>query len=239
MEFITANTFGANSLKFSEDELDALVRAAIENARTAIGDLEDKYVALDIGPTGRLLRPLGDFDFEEAVEVFAKTVRLGAKYGADLIILETFSDSYETKAAVLAAKENCDLPIIVTNAYGADGKLMTGATPSAMVAMLEGMGVDAVINKKLSTAGRIFRFTLSNKVRSIKCLNGSDAEVLEFIVDTAVEYSLGARGLRSICEAIMLDAMYEAPSGRKKTLKIDLPYAKEKVAKFTGALILN
>ncbi|MBQ2133229.1 MAG: ATP-dependent Clp protease ATP-binding subunit ClpX [Bacteroidales bacterium] len=64
-------------------------------------------------------------------------------------------------------------------------------------------------------------------------------EVLEFIVDTAVEYSLGARGLRSICEAIMLDAMYEAPSGRKKTLKIDLPYAKEKVAKFTGALILN
>ena len=64
-------------------------------------------------------------------------------------------------------------------------------------------------------------------------------EVLEFIVDTAVEYSLGARGLRSICEAIMLDAMYEAPSGRKKTLKIDLTYAKEKVAKFTGALILN
>ena len=143
-DVISANTFGANSLKFSEDELDALVRAAIENARTAIGDLEDKYVALDIGPTGRLLRPLGDFDFEEAVEVFAKTVRLGAKYGADLIILETFSDSYETKAAVLAAKENCDLPIIVTNAYGADGKLMTGATPAAMVAMLEGLRVDAV-----------------------------------------------------------------------------------------------
>ena len=143
-DVISANTFGANSLKFSEDELDSLVRAAIENARTAIGDLEDKYVALDIGPTGRLLRPLGDFDFEEAVEVFAKTVRLGAKYGADLIILETFSDSYETKAAVLAAKENCDLPIIVTNAYGADGKLMTGATPAAMVAMLEGLRVDAV-----------------------------------------------------------------------------------------------
>ena len=143
-DVISANTFGANSLKFSEDELDSLVRAAIENARTAIGALEDKYVALDIGPTGRLLRPLGDFDFEDSVEVFAKTVRLGAKYGADLIILETFSDSYETKAAVIAAKENCDLPIIVTNAYGADGKLMTGATPAAMVAMLEGLRVDAV-----------------------------------------------------------------------------------------------
>ncbi len=141
---ISANTFGANCLNFSEDELELIIKAAIDNARAAIGDTDGRYVALDIGPTGRLLRPLGDFDFEDAVEVFAKTVRLGAKYGADLIIFETFSDSYETKAAVLAAKENCDLPVIVTNAYGADGKLMTGATPAAMVAMLEGLRVDAV-----------------------------------------------------------------------------------------------
>ena len=144
---ISTNTFGANSLKFSDCELEAIIKAAIENARSAIdtcADKTEKFVALDIGPTGRLLRPLGDFDFEEAVEVFAKTVRLGARYGADLIILETFSDSYETKAAVLAAKENCDLPLIVTNAYGADGKLMTGATPAAMVSMLEGLRVDAV-----------------------------------------------------------------------------------------------
>ena len=143
-DVVSANTFGANCLKFSEDELDLIIKSAIENARTAIGERGGKYVALDVGPTGRLLRPLGDFDFEEAVEVFAKTVRLGAKYGADLIILETFNDSYETKAAVLAAKESCDLPVIVTNAYGADGKLMTGATPAAMVAMLEGLRVDAV-----------------------------------------------------------------------------------------------
>ena len=144
---ISANTFGANCLKFDCDELEQIIKAAMENARAAIaecGDKEDRFVALDIGPTGKLLRPLGDFDFEDAVEVFAKTVRLGAKYGADLIILETFSDSYETKAAVLAVKENCDLPLIVTNAYGSDGKLMTGATPAAMVAMLEGLRVDAI-----------------------------------------------------------------------------------------------
>ena len=143
-DVISANTFGANCLKFTEDELEEVIKSAIENARAAIDGRGGKYIALDIGPTGKLLRPLGDFDFEEAIEVFAKTVRLGAKYGADLIILETFSDSYETKAAVLAAKENCDLPIIVTNAYGADGKLMTGANPAAMVAMLEGLRVDAI-----------------------------------------------------------------------------------------------
>jgi len=91
-----------------------------------------------------MLAPYGDFDFEEAVAVFAKTVKLGAKYGADLIFIETMNDSYETKAALLAAKENCDLPVFVSNAYGEDGKLMTGANPAAMVAMLEGMGADAI-----------------------------------------------------------------------------------------------
>ncbi len=146
-DIISANTFGANSLKFGASELDSIIKAAFENARAAIAQCKDpsaKYVALDIGPTGRLLRPYGDFDFEEAVSVFGETVRLGVKYGADLIILETFSDSYETKAAVIAAKENSSLPIIVTNAYGSDGKLMTGATPAAMAAMLEGLGADAI-----------------------------------------------------------------------------------------------
>lgn len=144
---VCANTFGANSLKFEAEELEAIVRAALENARaareqsTASGE---KFVALDLGPTGRLLRPLGDLDFEEAVAVFANTVRLGVKYGADLVVIETMNDSYETKAALVAVKENSDLPVIVTNVYGADGKLMTGADPAAMVALLEGMGADAV-----------------------------------------------------------------------------------------------
>ncbi len=144
---VSANTFGANSLKFSADELEKIVSSAIANARKAqelTSNKGEKFVALDIGPSGRLLKPYGDFDFEEAVEVFATTVRLGVKYGADLVFIETMNDSYETKAAVLAAKENCDLPIFVSNAYGEDGKLMTGASPAAMVAMLEGLGVDAL-----------------------------------------------------------------------------------------------
>lgn len=144
---VCTNTFGANILKFDEAELDELICAAIRNARTAAEQsvsVGEKFVALDIGPSGKLLKPLGDLDFEAAVEVFAKTVRLGVKHGAQLIMLETMNDSYETKAALLAAHENSDLPVIVSNAYGEDGKLMTGATPAAMVALLEGMGVDAL-----------------------------------------------------------------------------------------------
>ncbi len=144
---VSTNTFGANTLKFNDRELENIIKAAIANARTAAeqsNSKNEKFVALDIGPSGKLLKPLGDLDFEDAVSLFAKTVKLGVKYGADLIIIETMNDSYETKAALLAAKENSNLPVLVTNAYGEDGKLMTGATPSAMVAMLEGMGADAI-----------------------------------------------------------------------------------------------
>ena len=144
---VNTNTFGANILKFTPDELEQIIKSAVETAFRAarLSDgVQEKFVALDIGPTGKLLKPYGDFDFEEAVSVFAETVKLGAKYGADLIMIETMSDSYETKAAILAAKENCKLPIFVSNAYGEDGKLMTGASPAAMVAMAEGLGVDAI-----------------------------------------------------------------------------------------------
>ena len=144
---VNTNTFGANILKFSTDELDDIIRAAVENARNAVEQsvgMHEKFIALDIGPTGKLLKPLGDFDFEDAVSVFAETVRLGVKYGVDLIMIETMNDSYETKAALLAAKENSNLPVLVSCAFGEDGKLMTGATPAAMVALLEGMGADAI-----------------------------------------------------------------------------------------------
>ena len=144
---VNTNTFGANILKFSPEELDEIIKAAVHNAKkaketsTAKGE---KWIALDIGPSGRMLAPYGDFQFEEAVATFAETVKVGVKYGVDLIVIETMNDSYETKAALLAAKENCDLPVFVSNAYGEDSKLMTGASPSAMVAMLEGMGADAI-----------------------------------------------------------------------------------------------
>ena len=146
-DVVSTNTFGANLLHFDEQELDAVIRAAVENTKTArklsTGD-SPKFVALDIGPTGRLLKPMGDLDFEDAVRAFAHTVRLGVKYGVDLILIETMNDSYETKAALLAAKENSDLPVFVSNAYSENGKLMTGASPAAMVALLEGMGADAI-----------------------------------------------------------------------------------------------
>ena len=144
---VCTNTFGANVLKFSYDELEEIIAAAIANAKAAREQSvsnSEKFIALDLGPSGKLLKPLGDLDFEDAVSAFSETVKLGAKYGADLIMIETMNDSYETKAALLAAKENCDLPVIVSNAYGEDAKLMTGATPAAMVAMLEGMGADAI-----------------------------------------------------------------------------------------------
>lgn len=144
---VCTNTFGANSLKFSYAELEEIIAAAVRNAKKARNECEkshEKFIALDIGPSGKLLKPLGDLDFEDAVGIFAEVVRIGAACGVDLVVVETMNDSYETKAALLAVKENCSLPVIVTNAYGADGKLMTGADPAAMVALLEGMCVDAL-----------------------------------------------------------------------------------------------
>lgn len=145
---VNANTFGANLLKFSKNDLENIIKSALDNAKKAkelsISTNSNKWIALDVGPTGRMLAPYGDLDFEEAVSIFAESIKLGAKYGADLIFIETMNDSYETKAALLAAKENCDLPVFVSNSYGEDGKLMTGATPAAMVALLEGMGADAI-----------------------------------------------------------------------------------------------
>lgn len=145
---VSTNTFGSNILTFpDETELRKIIEAGVDNvkrARDAANAPQEKFVALDIGPTGKLLKPYGDLDFEDAVDIFKKTIGIGVACGVDLIFIETMNDSYETKAAVLAAKETCDLPIFVSNAYGADGKLITGANPSAMVAMLEGMGVTAL-----------------------------------------------------------------------------------------------
>lgn len=135
-DFITANTFGANSLKY--DNVPELVKAAVELAKKA-----GKKVALDIGPTGKLLKPMGDLDFERAVELFSEVIESG-KDGADVVIIETMSDSYELKAAVLAAKEHCDLPVIASMIFDENGRLLTGGDMRSACAMLEGLGADAV-----------------------------------------------------------------------------------------------
>ena len=144
---VCTNTFGANLLKYPAEELAAIVAASVRCARAAAREAAGegpRFVGLDIGPSGRVLSPFGDLDFEEAVALFAHTVRLGVDAGVDFILVETMSDSYEAKAALLAAKENCDLPVFVSCAYGEDGKLMTGADPAAMAALLTGMGAEAV-----------------------------------------------------------------------------------------------
>jgi len=138
----TTNTFGANRDKF--ENYREIISASIDCAKKAAGEHEDRFVAFDMGPTGRMLKPFGDMDFEYCVELFAENVKVAAECGADLIIIETMNDCLETKAAVLAAKENSSLPIFVTNVYDGTGKLMTGADPKAMIAMLEGLGVDAL-----------------------------------------------------------------------------------------------
>lgn len=140
---IYTNSFGANCLKFG-DGTEKVVTAAVKNAKEAAKDFKNAFVALDIGPTGRLLKPLGDLPFESAVEIFKRTIRAGVAAGADLIAVETMNDLYELKAAVLAAKECCDLPVFATAVFGHDCLTMTGATPEATVALLEGLGVDAL-----------------------------------------------------------------------------------------------
>ena len=143
-DVVYTNTFGANCLKFG-DRTEEVVSAAVRCAKSAAKGCKNKFVALDIGPTGKLLKPLGDLGFEEAVKIFSRTISAGVKAGADLVAIETMNDVYELKAAVLAAKECANgLPIIATCVFGEDCKMMTGASPEAAVALLEGLGVDAL-----------------------------------------------------------------------------------------------
>jgi len=142
---LTTNTFGADSFHIeSEEELASIINAAIDNAYNAMEVTgKDAYVFYDMAPTGKLLKPLGDLDFEEAYEVFAQQVRIANASGkVDGFIIETFTDLYEMKAAILAAKENSDLPIISSVTYSENGNMLTGASPVQVVTVLEGLGVD-------------------------------------------------------------------------------------------------
>ena len=141
-DLITTNTFGANRLKYKEN-LEDIVTAAVENARDAIREAGHGWIALDLGPTGKLLKPLGDLPFEEAVSLYREVVTIGVKAGADLILIETMSDSYELKAAVLGAKEGGvvpetgeQLPVFATVIYDERGKLLTGGSVESTVALL-------------------------------------------------------------------------------------------------------
>ena len=139
-EVVLTNTFGTNRIKYhGPHDLEKLISAAVSVARRSGA----QCVALDLGPTGRLLAPVGDLSFDEAAEAYAEVVRIGAKAGADLVMIETVSDLYELKAAVTAAKESCDLPIYATVTLNGDGKLLTGGSVDCVAALLEGLRVDA------------------------------------------------------------------------------------------------
>ena len=138
-DIVLANTFGANRLKYhGAYSLDELISSAISLAKSS-----GARVALDIGPTGRLLKPAGDLDFAAAYDAFAEMVRLGAASGADLVFVETMGDTRELKAAVLAAKLNSTLPVYASVALDESGKLLTGASVECVATLLESLGVDA------------------------------------------------------------------------------------------------
>ena len=149
-DIVLTNTFGANALKFHSEDcpLEQVVTQAVANVREAarrgVHDGREVYIGLDVGPTGKLLKPMGDLAFEEAYEAFAEVMEYGEKAGADLIHIETMSDTYEVKAAVLAAKERTNLPVFVTMIFDERGKLLTGGDVASVVAMLEGLRVDAL-----------------------------------------------------------------------------------------------
>lgn len=148
-DIILTNTFGANCFKFNTDDfsVEKIVDAAIKNAKIAINETVGEgnaYIAMDMGPTGKLLKPMGDLEFEDAYEAFKQMAVAGEKSGANLILIETMSDMYELKAAILAAKENTSLPVFATVIFDDKGKLLTGGNVPAVVATLEGLGVDAL-----------------------------------------------------------------------------------------------
>ncbi|EHI98914.1 Methionine synthase [Clostridium sp. DL-VIII] len=142
---ITTNTFGANELKLKlcNLEVEDAVDAAVKIAKRAKGD-SNTYIALDIGPIGELLEPMGTLGFDRAYEIFKRQVIQGTKSGVDIILIETMTDLYELKAAILAAKENSDLPVFCTMTFEENLRTFTGCSPEAMVLVLEGLGVDAL-----------------------------------------------------------------------------------------------
>ncbi|MBQ7796507.1 MAG: homocysteine S-methyltransferase family protein [Lachnospiraceae bacterium] len=146
-DVVTTNTFGVNRFKYKKEEnysVEEVVTAAVKLAKSATERAGHGYVALDMGPTGKLLVPYGTLEFEDACEVYKEVVRAGAAAGADLVIIETMGDSYELKAAVLAAKEESDLPVFATVTLDEKGKMLTGGNVESVTALLEGLGVDVI-----------------------------------------------------------------------------------------------
>ena len=148
-QVVYANTFGANGLKLQRTghSVDEIVTAAVTIAKQAVAGLGVR-VALDMGPLGELLEPMGSLPFERAYELFREMAVAGEKAGADLVAIETMTDLYEAKAALLAVKENTDLPVLVTMSFDETGRTFTGCTVASMAHTLEGLGADAIVGMR-------------------------------------------------------------------------------------------
>ena len=146
---ITTNTFGANPLKseIALSDIENIISSAISNAKKAIAECntdKPQFVAFDIGPTGKMMEPMGGLTFDDAYDSFALIAKTAEKSGADAVIIETMSDTLEAKAAVLAVKENTSLPIFLTMTFDETYKTLTGADVHVMSAIFEGLGVDCL-----------------------------------------------------------------------------------------------
>lgn len=193
-DIILANTFGANRVKYrGAYSVPEVARAAVEIAKKVVADSGRKaYVAVDIGATGKLLQPYGDLTFEDAYEAFAELIRAGAEAGADIISIETMMDIQETRIAILAAKENCSLPITATVSFEASGKTLTGASPAVVATVIGSLGVDAIgINCGLGPEQCIPIIEEMRKYTSVPLAVSPNAG-LPIYVDGKTVYPLGA-----------------------------------------------
>ena len=201
-DVVCANTFGANQFKFG-DRLEEVIFAAVNNAKNAAKEFKNKFVALDIGSLGKMLKPLGTLPFEEAVNAFKRTICAGVLAGVDLILIETMNDVYELKAAVIAAKESCNLPIFATCVFGEDEKTMTGSCPEAVVALLRVKEIVNAIRRSLEKARHvhivvfsafpllvIFAIIVGVLVGQIRVIGRSDIVEKLSLVTNAVNASL-------------------------------------------------
>ncbi|MCB2292774.1 homocysteine S-methyltransferase family protein [Clostridium algoriphilum] len=212
-DVITTNTFGANryKLKNTQYAVEQIVGNAVKIARKVAGD---KFVALDIGPIGQLMQPLGTLSFNDAYETFAEQIKIGANCGADIILIETMSDIYEAKAAILAAKENSSLPVICTMSYQDDERTLTGTDPLTMVNVLQGLGVDALgvncslgPNEMLPIIGEILKYSsipviVQPNAGLPKLINGEavyDVHAHEFAQYAKIMAELGVTILGGCC----------------------------------------
>ena len=233
-DIVVTNTFGANALKFPDhEELRQIVTNAVtlaKQARKEVGREDDAYVALDLGPTGKLLEPLGDLSFDRAVELFSEVVRYGAEAGCDLISIETMNDSYEVKAAVLAAKESCDLPVFATTTYDTDGKLLTGAPVEGVVALLEGLGVNALgVNCSLGPEQMLPIAQRLVNAASIPVIVNPNAG-LPRVEDGKTVYDVGPEEFASIMEQIA-DLGIQVAGGCCGTTPAHIHLLKERILK--------